>query len=153
MKRFTHPAVSPSDDGTVAIAFGKHIVRVLAEDTGGSCGMLEAIVPAGEGPPLHVHEREDEFFRILTGRFGFWCTGEYVELGEGGCIVLPRGIPHCFRNIGREEGRLMVLVTPGGFESFFPTVERCEPVKPAQISSVARDFGLSFLLDENCKVA
>ena len=110
-------------------------------------------MPSGEGPPLHVHEREDEFFRVLSGCFGFWCAGDYFELAEGGCTALPRGVPHRFRNIGEKEGRLMVVVTPGGFEMFFPIIELCKPETPEQIASVARDFGLTFLPVEDRKVA
>ena len=148
MKTFTHPAISTSDDGRLAMAFGKHIIRIWAEDTGGSFGMLEAIVPPGEGPPLHVHEREDEFFRVMSGRFGFWCADEYVELGQGGCIVLPRGIAHRFQNIGSTEGHLMVMVTPGGFEGFFPAVELGCPETPAEVDTIAAEFGLRFLVEE-----
>jgi quercetin dioxygenase-like cupin family protein len=115
--------------------------------------MFEATVPPGEGPPLHMHEREDEFFRVLSGRFGFWCAGDYVELTEGGCIALPRGVPHRFRNIGESKGHIMVVVTPGGFENFFPIIELCKPETPEQIASVAMDFGLTFLPVEGRKVA
>lgn len=153
MKKFTAAAVSPSGHGTPAMAFGRHVIRVMADNTGGSLGMFEAFVPAGEGPSLHVHEREDEFFRVLAGRFGFWCAGDYVELTESGCITLPRGVPHRFSNVGKTEGHLMVVVTPGGFESFFPIVELCKPETPEQIASVARDFGLIFPPDDDRKVA
>ncbi|WFU50276.1 cupin domain-containing protein [Sinorhizobium terangae] len=153
MKTFTYAAVSPPGHGTPAAAFGKHVIRMMASNTGGALGMLEAIVPPGEGPPLHVHEREDEFFRVLSGCFGFWCAGDYVELAEGGCIALPRGVPHRFRNIGETEGCLMVVVTPGGFENFFPIIELCKPETPEQIASVAMDFGLTFLPDDDRKVA
>lgn len=145
MRSFTQPAISPSGDGMIAMAFGTHIIRIFAEDTGGACGMLEAIVPAGEGPPCHVHENEDEFFRVLRGRFGFWCAEEYVELTEGGCIVLPRSIPHRFRNIGTEEGRVMVVVTPGGMENFFPTVAQAGREGAADIGAISAKFGLTFL--------
>ncbi|ABC89408.1 hypothetical conserved protein [Rhizobium etli CFN 42] len=153
MMTFTQAAVSPSGCGTLAMAFGRHVIRMMAASTGGSLGMFEAFVPAGEGPPLHVHEREDEFFRVLAGRFGFWCAGDYVELAEGGCIALPRGLPHRFRNVGKVEGRLMVVVTPGGFESFFPIVELSRPETPEQIASVARGFGLTILPEGDRKVA
>ncbi|MEK1945912.1 MAG: cupin domain-containing protein [Ensifer adhaerens] len=153
MKKFTDAAVSPSGHGTQAMAFGRHVIRMMAAHTGGSLGMFEAFVPAGEGPPLHVHEREDEFFRVLAGRFGFWCAGDYVELTEGGCIALPRGVPHRFSNVGKTEGHLMVVVTPGGFDSFFPIVELCRPETHEQIASVARDFGLIFPPDNDRKVA
>jgi mannose-6-phosphate isomerase-like protein (cupin superfamily) len=153
MKTFANAAVSPPGHGTPALAFGKHVMRMMAANTGGSFGMLEAIVPPAEGSPLHVHEREDEFFRVLSGRFGFWCAGDYVELAEGGCIALPRGVPHRFRNVGETEGHLMVVVTPGGFENFFSIIELCKPETPEQIASVAMDFGLTFLPDDDRKVA
>lgn len=153
MKKFAGAAISPLGHGMPAMAFGKHVIRMMAANTGGSLGMFEAFVEAGEGPPLHVHEREDEFFRVLTGRFGFWCAGDYVELAEGGCIALPRGVPHRFRNVGKTEGRLMVVVTPGGFESFFSIVELCRPETPEQIASVAKGFGLTFPPEDDREVA
>ncbi len=152
MKTFTYAAVSPPGHGMPAAAFGKHVIRMMADNTGGALGMLEVIVPPGGGPPLHVHEREDEFFRVLSGCFGFWCGGDYVELAEGGCIALPRGVPHRFRNIGEAEGCLMVVVTPGGFENFFPIIDVCKPETPEQIASIAADFGLTFLPERSLKV-
>ncbi len=153
MTNFTIAVASPPGHGTQAMAFGKHVIRIMAANTGGSLGMFEAIVPTGEGPPLHLHEREDEFFRVLAGRFGFWCAGNYVELAEGGCIALPRGVPHRFRNIGKTEGHLMVVVTPGGFENFFSIIELCKPETPEQVASVASDFGLIFLPEGDSRVA
>lgn len=145
MKTFNRAAISPPRHGTPAMAFGNHIIRIMAGNTGGSIGMLEAFIAPGEGPPLHVHEREDEFFRVLSGTFGFWCADDYAELGPGGCIALPRGIAHRFQNTGATEGHLMVVVTPGGFESFFPMVELCKPETPAEIAAIAAEFGVSFL--------
>lgn len=145
MKPFTSAAISRRDHGMSAMAFGEHIIRVAAADTGGAFGMFEAPVPPGAGPMLHVHEREDEFFRVLSGRFGFWCAEDYVELEADGCIVLPRGVAHRFQNVGETEGRIMVVVTPGGFEGFFPALAGRKPGTEAEIAAVARDFGLTFL--------
>lgn len=153
MSKFSRAAVSPDGHGTPAMAFGKHVVRMMAANTGGTFGMFEAVVAPGEGPPLHVHEREDEFFRVLKGHFGFWCAGDYLELTAGGCIALPRGIPHRFENIGGEEGALMVVVTPGGFESFFPMIELCKPETPEQVAAVAAEFGLTFVTGEGRQAA
>lgn len=153
MSKFSRAAVSPDGHGTPAMAFGKHVIRIMAANTGGTFGMFEAVVAPGEGPPLHVHEREDEFFRVLKGHFGFWCAGDYLELTAGGCIALPRGIPHRFQNIGGEEGVLMVVVTPGGFESFFPMIELCKPETPEQVAAVAAEFGLTFVTGEGRQAA
>ena len=47
----------------------------------------------------------------------------------------------------------MGVVTPGGFESFFPIVELCKPETPEQIVSVAKDFGLAFPPEDDREVA
>ncbi|MCV3735055.1 cupin domain-containing protein [Rhizobium sp. TRM96647] len=153
MSKFSRAAVSPVGHGTPAMAFGRHVIRMMAANTGGTFGMFEAFVAPGEGPPLHVHEREDEFFRVLKGHFGFWCAGDYLELAAGGCIALPRGVPHRFENIGSEDGALMVVVTPGGFESFFPMIELCKPETPEQVAAVAGEFGLTIIAGEGRQAA
>ena len=115
---------------------------MTAEDTGGTYGLMELDMPAGEGPPLHVHEREEEFFRVLSGTFLFVGGDSRAELSEGGCILLPRRVPHRFQNVGDATGRLMVIVTPGGFEGFFSAVEGAAL---ADVDDIAARFGLRFL--------
>ncbi len=46
-------------------------VRILADGraTGGRCCMFEVPVRPGQGPPLHRHEHEDEYFVVVRGRF------------------------------------------------------------------------------------
>ena len=142
MQTFTNAVVSETGAGRMAFGFGPHLIRMTAEDTGGTYGLLEADIPAGEGPPLHVHEREEEFFRVLSGRFLFVCGDTSTELTEGGCILLPRGVPHRFQNVGDATGRLMVIVTPGGFEGFFAAVQEA-PM--SEVDGIAARFGLRFL--------
>lgn len=147
MTAFTRPIVSEPGAGQIAMGFGPHLIRMSAADSGGSFGMLEATIPAGEGPPLHVHEREEEFFRVLTGRFLFVCGDQKTELSEGGCVLLPRGVPHRFQNVGTTTGRLMIIVTPGGFEGFFAAVEQARPAGAADLDLVAARYGLRFVTE------
>jgi mannose-6-phosphate isomerase-like protein (cupin superfamily) len=145
MTTFDQAAFSAPGAGTRAQGFGPHIIRISADQTGGRLGVFEAEVPPGEGPPPHVHDREEEFFRILEGRFAFWCDGQRVDLGAGGVIVVPRGAVHRFQNIGETLGRLMIVMTPGGFEGFFPAVEAEAPQSPQEIDTLAARFGLRFV--------
>lgn len=145
MQTFDHAAFSAPGAGTLATGFGPHLIRISAEQTGGRLGVFEADVPAGEGPPPHIHEREEEFFRVLAGHFAFWCNGQRVDLGAGGVIVVPRGAVHRFQNIGETTGRLMVVMTPGGFEGFFPAVEAEQPNSPPEIDALAARFNLRFV--------
>ena len=147
MTTFNQAAFSQSGAGTEALAFGRHIIRIAADQTGGSLGCFESEVPAGDGTPFHMHEKEEEFFRVLEGHFAFWCNGVRVDLAEGGVICVPRGAVHRFQNIGRSTGRLMVVMTPGGFEGFFPAVARETGATPERICQIGEQFNLRFVLD------
>ena len=147
MTPFTQAAFSTSDAGTEALAFGRHIIRITAEQTGGSLGCFEAEVPASEGHPCHVHEKEEEFFRVIDGTFAFWCNGARVDLDAGSVICVPRGAVHRFQNIGQTTGRLMVVMTPGGFEGFFPAVAREPGASPERICQIGEQFNIRFVFD------
>ncbi len=142
MTTFNTPVISQPGAGHIALGFGPHLIRMSADETGNTFGMFEDNIPPGAGPPLHIHEREDEFFRVLSGRFLFICGDTRTEVGEGGCLLLPRGVPHRFENIGSTTGRLMVIVTPGGFEGFFQAVDEAGP---AGLDAVCARYGLRFV--------
>ena len=153
MTAFNKAVFSQPGAGTIVDAFGRHTIRITAEQTGGALGCFEVEVPAGDGTPPHVHAAEDEFFRILDSRFAFWCNGERVDLEAGGTLFIPRGAVHRFQNIGPQTGRLMVVVTPGGFEGFFPAAARERPDTPEAIASLGQRFNLSFVLDAATETA
>lgn len=45
----------------------------------------------------HKHDREDEFFYTIEGRFLIDLEGRTVELLPGQGFVVPRGVMHCTR--------------------------------------------------------
>jgi len=50
-------------------------------------------------------------------------VGETVLLARPGDLVLkPRGVPHAFWNPADEPARMLEVVTPGGFESYFEEI-------------------------------
>lgn len=147
MTPFEKAAFSTANAGQEALAFGRHIIRITADQTGGNLGCFESEVPPGDGPPPHVHEKEEEFFRVIEGRFAFWCNDAKVELTEGGVICVPRGSVHRFQNIGQSMGRLMVVMTPGGFEGFFPAVASEPGASMDRICQIAAQFNLRFVMD------
>jgi quercetin dioxygenase-like cupin family protein len=117
-------------------------VRVLidGESSGGRCCMFECPVPPGGGPPLHRHEREDELFYVLEGRFKFSVDGNVFVAETGAFACAPRGSVHAFRNLGTATGRLLVTCTPAGLEAPFRAVRVPPPgsgtpaLTPEQIS-------------------
>lgn len=49
------------------IWFLNNEMRVVApaSATGGAFSLIESVVPAGSGPPLHIHDVDDESFYVL----------------------------------------------------------------------------------------
>jgi mannose-6-phosphate isomerase-like protein (cupin superfamily) len=95
-------------------------IKASAESTGGSLTLIESLLRSG--PPRHVHDHEDESFYVLDGSLTAYCGDDVWEAGPGSFVFLPRGIPHHF-TIGRSgSARVLLIVTPGGIESYFQEI-------------------------------
>jgi quercetin dioxygenase-like cupin family protein len=111
-------------------------------DTAGLVGIFDSRVPAGEGPPLHIHHNEDEVLHVLEGQYEFWLDGAISRGGPGTSIFLPRGVPHSFRVLGEQAGRNLAILTPGGFEGFFAEAAARDLVIPRDMAALAELGGL-----------
>ena len=102
------------------LAFGgvTVLVKASAETTGGAFTLFEEVPPLVD-TPLHVHEREDELFHVVSGEHAFQVGEQELAAGPGDVVFAPRGIPHAQRRVIAGEGRLLVLTSPAGFEGFF----------------------------------
>lgn len=98
---------------------------VTGAESGGAYFAMEALVPPGGGPPLHIHRREDETFYLLEGAIEFRLGDEAITAGPGDFVNVPRGTVHNFRNTGSETARMVLTFTPAGIERFFE--ETLEP--------------------------
>ncbi len=117
----TRPVVQPVDEAITKAVLGASItVRLHAEETGGSLGIVEQVVPGGyPGPALHMHPDFDETFYVVEGTLAFRVGEQAYEAGPGTVAFVPRGTPHTFANTSPGQARSFVLVTPGGFEHYF----------------------------------
>jgi quercetin dioxygenase-like cupin family protein len=134
------------------------IYRILAsgDQTGGAYALSEARVLPGGGPPPHIHRREDEAFFILEGTITFTLNGQEVAAGPGTFLQAPRNLPHTFKNETNSPARMLIFVTPPGFEKFIqqfaqpvPSFDSPPlPVTPediARLMAVAPQFGIEIL--------
>jgi mannose-6-phosphate isomerase-like protein (cupin superfamily) len=111
---------------------GEMSLKVGASDTAGLLGAVEAVVPFGYSPNLHVHRREDEVFYVLEGTVGFVC-GDDRFTGEAGAFVfLPRGVPHTFLGRSAPGARVLMLFVPGGLERTFVATGDAEHATPPE---------------------
>src|SRR5215471_11329116 len=95
--------------------------RVLASgaQTGDVYALSEIRVSPKNGPPPHIHSREDESFFVLEGEIEFQVGDEKITARGGTFIQGPRGIAHSLKNNTQLPARILGFVTPAGFENFF----------------------------------
>jgi mannose-6-phosphate isomerase-like protein (cupin superfamily) len=130
-------------------------IKATAEQTGGRFAVIEAMERQGSGPPLHVHQKEDEGYYVLEGQYSFFIGDESIEAPEGTWVYAPKGIPHTFR-CESPTGRVLMLIVPGGWEGFFVEAgqttaqHRLSPASEEQadfehIARVAGTYGVTIL--------
>ena len=123
------------------------IIRLHGRDTGGVLSVVESIDQPAGGPPPHIHHREDETFQVLEGEYEFMCDGKTFMARNGATVYAPRGIPHTYRCVGQTPGRLMVTITPAGFEGFFEEIGALGPQQQEipRVIEIGKKYGLEFL--------
>jgi len=93
--------------------------KIDGGDSGGALSIVEHPFAVGALVPPHVHTLEDEYSIVLEGEIGFRSNDREVVLGRGGYIVKPRGEVHAMWNAGSTPARMVEVISPAGFESFF----------------------------------
>jgi quercetin dioxygenase-like cupin family protein len=146
--------VTPAGQGT-CVDLGGHRVHipVSSRDTGGTLVMLIADVDYESGVPPHIHAHEDETFHVLSGRFALMVGGRAIEAGPGDTVFAPRKLPHTWRCISPEGGKLLGITTPSAnFEAFMlemakrgtnPAADMADPVKRAEFIALSEKHGIT----------
>jgi mannose-6-phosphate isomerase-like protein (cupin superfamily) len=113
-------------------------VRLSSLDTNGAYAIVESIAAPGCATPMHLHRKEEEHFVILTGSYRIAIGEKIFEVSAGASITLPKGVRHSWRNISSEPARMVVILTPGGFEQCIQTIRNSPPEK---LEAVAASYG------------
>lgn len=97
-------------------------VLMSANETLGEFTLLDQTIPAGAGPPAHVHERQAEGFYVLSGELEMTVGPEsrIVRAGPGVAVWVPKATRHAFRVVSDEDARVLNFYTPGGFDDHLP---------------------------------
>ena len=101
--------------------------RIPSTSTGGAYCAFEVVTLPGQGVPPHVHSREDELYYILEGQLEIQCGQRRFQVEAGAMAVLPRGIPHAFRNTADTLSRALTVFIPGGFDEFVAELRQLPP--------------------------
>lgn len=90
-------------------------VCLSADQTHGAFTLLEQLMPEGNAPPPHVHERATEGFYVIEGEIDFTVDGKTVHAGPGTSAWIPPNTEHSFV-ITSPEARILNFYLPGGFD-------------------------------------
>jgi len=116
--------LSANEGQSIWVIGDRYTIKCDGNDTSGAFALVEAVVPPGNGPPPHIHSREDEAFYVLEGELQFHVEDRSFTATTGAWVTLARHSLHFFKNIGPKPARMLIMVTPAGLENFFREVGR-----------------------------
>lgn len=105
--------VNPSEE---TIKIGPLGIRFLltGDDSNGGASVFEVIVPVGQklAAPAHKNDAYEEILYGIEGVLTWTVDGTPIEVGPGQALCIPRGTVHRFDNLGNENVKQLVLITP-----------------------------------------
>lgn len=96
--------------------------KAVGADTGEAYALCEVLVAPEGGTPPHRHSRENESFYVQEGEIEFQLEDRTIVATTGTFLHSPRGQLHRFTNTSTMPVKLLVWVTPAGFEKFIAEV-------------------------------
>ena len=131
------------DERTVLFGCCPNDIKVSGDDTGGRLGVFEYTGQIRGGPPVHLHEDQDEIYCVRDGEYLFEVGGQRTVVKAGGVIFLPRGVPHAFAQLS-ETGRMLFMFTPAGdMEDYFRALAQLKgPPAPEVEAALFADHGM-----------
>ena len=122
---------------------GVHVWKLTAEETDGNFLLFEDFLSEGKVTPLHLHPETAETLYVLEGAILAVADGQEQAGGQGGVIMIAKGVPHAFR-VTSKEAHLLCLQTPGNGEQFYraasePSTADSGPVDFARLGQLARE--------------
>ncbi|HYK36726.1 quercetin 2,3-dioxygenase [Alloacidobacterium sp.] len=91
-------------------------IKTSSAQTAGAYSITEIQSFPGNGPPPHIHQREDECLYIVEGAFSIILGDRVFDVADGDFVRISKGTPHTYRNVGAIPGKMLVVLSPGGFE-------------------------------------
>jgi quercetin dioxygenase-like cupin family protein len=133
-----------------------YIFKAIGEETGEAYALCEVIVAPQGGTPIHRHTRENESFYVQDGEIEFQLDDYTFVATAGTFLYSPKGQLHRFTNTTTTPAKMLVWVTPAGFEKFIAEVGKAvngqvTPVAPLssedlnKILTTAPQYGIEII--------
>jgi len=122
-------------------------IKLTGKDTNGKFLAIYQDNPPNTQIPLHVHQNEDEVYKVLEGEVEFTVGGKKSVLKGGDTIFLPRNIPHTWKVIGTSNAKVYLDVFPAGLENMFEELNKLPAGPPdfPKVAEICGRFGIKFV--------
>ena len=137
--------VKPSEGRSVSLGGMGVVFKVSGANTGGAFAVVEHPIEPGRLVLPHVHRREDEYSYVLEGTIGARVGDHEIVAGPGSYVMKPRGLMHTFWNAGPAPARLLEVIAPAGFETYF--AELAEAGDPGRRQELATKYDVTYSWD------
>jgi mannose-6-phosphate isomerase-like protein (cupin superfamily) len=138
--------VKPDEGSSVWLGGMGVVFKLSGVDTAGAFAVVEHPIEPGRLVLPHVHQHEDEYSYVLEGTIGARVGDrEVAAAGPGSYLLKPRGLMHTFWNPGPGPARLLEIISPAGFETYF--AELAETGASGRHSELAAKYGLTYSSD------
>ena len=122
--------------------------RTKSSETNEVFSVIELVTEPRQGVATHVHQYEDELVYIIDGEIEVMLGEQKMNAGAGIMALLPRGIPHSFRNVGNRPSRILDVILPGKFDNYFVELGKLyragEP-SSEQMDKLAQQYGVKYV--------
>jgi quercetin dioxygenase-like cupin family protein len=96
---------------------------VTGEDTKHT-SMFDCVLPSGSSVGLHVHRVHEEAFYMLEGECEWQVGSQLVRARPGTFVFIPPGVTHNITNASDRPARMLLIISPPGYEHFFEELEK-----------------------------
>jgi quercetin dioxygenase-like cupin family protein len=137
--------IAPNEGRTVMNGFV--VFKLFGADTRGALTVVEHVLEPGMlGAPMHTHRNEDEYSYVLKGEMTALIGDELIHAPAGTLVCKPRDLPHTFWNQSSQQTRVLELIAPGGFETYFDELNAVVsvggPPDVGRIIAIAQKYGV-----------
>jgi quercetin dioxygenase-like cupin family protein len=134
--------LGPGEGKIVSVLGDPYTYKVVGGDTGGNYSLIEHTT-AGDGPPPHIHQSEEEAFYVLAGEVNVTIGDQTIRGTAGSFVLIPRGTVHTFSTVGTAPAKMLVIISPAGFEQFFTEIDGVTDVE--KIMTLAPRYNLEIM--------
>jgi quercetin dioxygenase-like cupin family protein len=114
----------PGDGKKVVTLAGRPMTFLLTGEDTKHTSMFDCVLPSGSSVGLHVHRVHEEAFYMLEGECEWQVGGQLVRAKPGTFVFVPPGVPHSITNLSNKPARMLLTISPPGYEHFFEELEK-----------------------------